>query len=111
MSRDLIAERELLTDAGGAEFAATVTARIDAAAEEYGDSFAWAARTVLWRELQEEAVDLAGWSVLALRRCELDGMPERHLERLRALLLSIARHGAQANVLIVEARRIAEATS
>ena len=111
MSRDLAAERDLLAEAGGSDFAMTLIARIDAADVEYGDSFVWAARSLLWRELQEEAIDLGGWAVLALRRCELDGTPERDLDRLRALLLTIARHGARANVLIAEARKIAEGTS
>lgn len=108
MSRDLAAERALLTEAGGSDYAAAVADRLDKGAEEYGDSFAWAARALLWRELSEEALDLGARGVLALRRCELDGAPERDLGRLRALVLSIARHGAQANVLIAEARRFAE---
>lgn len=111
MSRDLIAERELLTEAGGDTYAEAVIARLDEAAAEYGDSFTWCSRSQLWDELGEEAIDLSGWSVLALRRLELDHTPPRELARLRALLLTIARYGAQADALIGEARRIAAATT
>lgn len=48
---------------------------------------------------------------MALRRLELDHTPPRELARLRALLLTIARYGAQADALIGEARRIAAATT
>jgi hypothetical protein len=109
MSRDLAAERELLTEAGGPDFAAAAIARIDASEPEYGTSFAYCARALLWRELDEEALDLSCWACLAERRATLDGMDPQRLARLRALLLSIARHGAQARTLIAEARRLAEA--
>lgn len=111
MSRDLAAERELLTEAGGPDYAAAVIARIDGAEPEYGTSFAYCSRAQLWRELDEETSDMGGWCALTHRRYELDGMDPRQLARLRALLLSIARHGAQARILIAEARRLAEPTN
>ena len=107
MSRDLAAERELLAEAGGPLYADAAIARLDEAADTYGSSFEWGARTLLPDKLTEQAIDLGAYAVLMLRRAELDGIPQRQLERLRALLTSIARHGAQAEALIGEARRLA----
>ncbi len=109
--RDLARELRMLTEAGGWEYAAAVAARLDAGAEDYGESFAWCARSRLWSRLAQESVDVGAYSALTLRRLELDGTAPRQLERLRALLLSIARHGAEAEALISEARRLAEGTA
>jgi hypothetical protein len=110
MSRDLTSERALLTEAGGQIYAEAAIARLDERASEWGDSFAWTARTVLWDALCQQLVDVGGYAALALRRAELDGMAPRDLERLRALLLAITTGAARAEALVGQARRLAEAS-
>lgn len=105
--RDLAAERELLTDAGGSLYAEAAAARLNEADCTFGTSFAWTARSVLWDKIAEQAIDVGAYSALALRRAELDGMPPRQLARLRGLLGAVAKHGAQAEALAGEARRLA----
>jgi hypothetical protein len=108
VTRELTAERDLLTEAGDPDYATAVAARLDAS--EYGSSYEWCARSRLWIEVAEEALDLGAYCALLLRRLEIDDTPLEQLARLRELLLSIARHGAQAGVLIIEARRFTEMT-
>jgi hypothetical protein len=109
MSRDLVAERELPIEAGGPEYAAAAIARIDAAEPEYGTSRGPSLRPQARATAARERSRRSSWSALAHRRLVLDAVDPRALARLRALLLSIARHGAEARTLIVEARRLAEA--
>lgn len=109
--RDEAFERSYLADAEGrgqgTPWAAAVLARLAAHDEDFGTSDRWASLTELCREVAEEGLDLGGWTVLIAE--SLDGRPElspRQRDILRALLLRIARHGAQVHEITLEFGRI-----
>lgn len=110
-ARDRNQERAFLAGVGPQAFADVITARLDAQDPEFGDSFAWMALTAFWRELGDEAIDLAAWATLLARRYELERIQPERLHQIRGALIAAAHHARQAHDILTEAQRVALAES
>lgn len=106
-ARDPLGERAFLAAVGPESFADLVVGRLNAQDAEFGDSFAWMAIPAFWREVDDEAIDLAAWAVLLARRYELEIIDGDRENRIRGALMAAARHARQAHDLLDEASRIA----
>lgn len=102
--RDHQFESAFLEDATGrpgSPFIAAVLARVDRQDNELGASFLYATLSSLLAECKEESEDLAAWGMLAVEAAtKRDGIADRDLERLRALLERATRHAAEAFELL-----------
>ncbi len=114
MTRDRALERSLLDTAAtiapvsGPAWPIRVIDRVDRFGHEHGDRWATTPTRQLLHELGEEALDLGGWSVLALQRASTDpDVPADVLVELGDLLQQIAALGAHADHLVHRATAIA----
>lgn len=108
--RNLDRERRFLIDIAptSPEFVVAVQARLLAGEEQYGDSWAWIGIRRHLAELTEEAVDLAGWAVLAEQALDQQSIDEITRRRVSAVLRLVARRGAQMFDLLSQTLRVTE---
>lgn len=93
-------------------FAERVLDRLDAYRAERGrDTFQERTLAELLAEIDEETLDTAAWSALALERAAGLDLPPADRDRLVASLEAAAVLGAQASAVIAVARRAAASTT
>jgi len=89
-------------------FAARALARIEAQHDELGDSYQWAALSGLLADARRQAADTAGYAAILAARTERDADGSTDDRRARALLTEAAQHAAEADLLLLELRRLIE---
>jgi hypothetical protein len=89
-------------------FAVAVSERLERYGREHGDTFDERPVVDLLAEIGEEALDLAGWSLLARTVLGTHAVPPASRERLDATLDAIATAGAEAYALVTRAATAAQ---
>jgi hypothetical protein len=84
-----------------------VLERLDRVGRKHGDRFVEMPIAELLEEIAQEALDVAGWSLLTAQKTLLEGLTERVSLPLRLKLLEAAAAGAQVEKLVNEARAVA----
>lgn len=84
-------------------YATAVGERLERYGREHGDSFADRPLVELLAEIAEEALDVGGWSLLALTVLEMEALPPATRERLIATLEAAILAGAEAYALVARA--------
>ena len=102
------APSESLADAIRPDFAARALARIQAQHDALDHSFEWASLSGLIGAAMRQAEDVAGYSSLLAARIERDADGSTADRRGRALLTAAARCAAEADLMLLELRRLIE---
>ncbi|MBA2707941.1 MAG: hypothetical protein H0U59_09080 [Gemmatimonadaceae bacterium] len=104
--RDREWERQFLTYAGGAQYAADVLDRVDRLDAVHGSRWTTYSLERMLSEIDEEGADLGGWPMLTAQHPELLDLDDDRLQWARLLLTEIARHGAEVRALTGQLRSL-----